>query len=255
MKTLIVSEQFYSIQGEGRTMGIPAFFLRLAGCNLMCGGQGTDRDKQLHHGATWRCDTIEVWKKGKSKAFQKIIEDFKTDSLTLEDIMQLINEKFAHLVITGGEPLMHQQGIADFMDWLVDEVDMHPIVEIETNGTKRPIEALDIHIDYFNVSPKLRNSGEPEAIRFNDSAMRWFAEDKRAIFKFVVSSPSDIDEVVNEWIRRYDLPPLRCYLMPAADNEQQLREVSQFVAEQCKNDGFRFSSRLHLAIWDRKTGV
>ena len=43
---LAISEVFYSIQGEGKTMGIPAVFVRLAGCNLMCGGMGTQFDVQ-----------------------------------------------------------------------------------------------------------------------------------------------------------------------------------------------------------------
>ena len=62
---LIVSEYFYSIQGEGKTMGVPSVFIRLTACNLMCGGRGTEKDFKLHNGATWRCDSIEVWRKGK----------------------------------------------------------------------------------------------------------------------------------------------------------------------------------------------
>ena len=56
---LAISEVFYSIQGEGITSGYPAVFVRLGGCNLMCGGMGTQFDKELHNNATWRCDTIE----------------------------------------------------------------------------------------------------------------------------------------------------------------------------------------------------
>lgn len=261
MNNLIVAEQFYSIQGEGRTLGIPAFFLRLAGCNLMCGGRGTDHDKKLHHGATWRCDTIEVWKKGKAKPFDAVISDFcNIQGLTMGMVHELISEGYAHLVITGGEPLMQMENIIDFCNWMADELDWHPVIEIETNGTIIPSGRLDTHVNYYNVSPKLANSGEPEQARFNSKAMRFYAEstnagDHKAIFKFVVGNQNDVDEVITQWIHRFDLPPRQCYLMPAADNEKQLREVSQFVAEICKAEGLRFSTRMHLAIWDKKTGV
>ena len=44
MKKIAISEVFYSIQGEGKTVGIPSVFIRLGGCNLMCGGMGTQFD-------------------------------------------------------------------------------------------------------------------------------------------------------------------------------------------------------------------
>jgi len=59
-----ISEHFYSLQGEGKTMGVPAIFVRLQACNLLCGGYGTQKDGKLHDGATWRCDTLDVWTKG-----------------------------------------------------------------------------------------------------------------------------------------------------------------------------------------------
>ena len=61
---LVVSEKFYSIQGEGQTMGVPAVFLRLGGCNLLCKGKG------------WVCDSIEVWKKGVSTPFNEVLTEY-----------------------------------------------------------------------------------------------------------------------------------------------------------------------------------
>ena len=51
---LAISEIFFSIQGEGKTVGIPSVFVRLGGCNLICGGEGTQNDKKLHNNAKWR---------------------------------------------------------------------------------------------------------------------------------------------------------------------------------------------------------
>jgi hypothetical protein len=73
---LAISEVFYSIQGEGITTGTPSVFVRLGGCNLMCGGMGTQFDNELHNGASWRCDTIEVWMKAQSKQYHECLCEF-----------------------------------------------------------------------------------------------------------------------------------------------------------------------------------
>ena len=106
-----VSEHFYSLQGEGATMGVPAVFIRLQACNLLCGGYGTQKDGKLHNGATWRCDTLDVWTNGKKN--------------TVELFASKINELYgdvlregAHLVWTGGEPMMQQDAICSVMEIL-----------------------------------------------------------------------------------------------------------------------------------------
>jgi len=105
---LAVSEVFYSIQGEGKTTGYPSVFVRLGGCNLMCGGMGTQFNNELHNGATWRCDTIEVWMKAQSKNITDILGDEEHTALT----------NGANMIITGGEPLMQQNGVELFIDYL-----------------------------------------------------------------------------------------------------------------------------------------
>lgn len=248
---MIVSEQFYSIQGEGRTVGTPAFFLRLAGCNLMCGGQGTEKDRALHNGATWRCDTIEVWQKGTRKTFQKVVEDFGPDFL------HMARSGSAHIVFTGGEPMLHQNTIRDFINFLKWEYPSNDYVfEIETNGTIRPQSFLDEHLGYWNISPKLSNSGMGMSKRINMEAVDFFLHSKAMIcFKFVVSDEDDVAEVIHRWVLQFGIDSSQIWLMPGADNEHDLKSISDRVVKWCKEYGFRFSSRLHIAIWDQKTGV
>ena len=146
MNHLIISEQFYSLQGEGQTMGVPSIFIRLAGCNLLC--------KSDH----WVCDSIEVWKKGIKTEFQDVLD---------QDMIKRLEEG-THLIFTGGEPMLHQTAILNFLKWFKKKYHFKPIVEIETNGTRIIDHDLFKLIDFINCSPKLENSGEPIFRRFNE---------------------------------------------------------------------------------------
>jgi 7-carboxy-7-deazaguanine synthase len=239
---LAIAEQFYSIQGEGRYAGAPAVFLRLAGCNLLCGGVGTDKDKLLHDGATWRCDTIEVWKKGRAVDILSLIEKWAEDG-TLEHF-----KKGAHLIITGGEPLLQQQSISALLLGLADRLQKSsPFIEIETNGTIESKLTSSLILRY-NCSPKLSNSGMPKDLRAL-APMPIHTD-----YKFVVSRKQDIEEVL-DIVERHRILSHNVFLMPATDNRETLIDVSQMVAEACKACHFWFSSRHQVMIWDKTTGV
>jgi 7-carboxy-7-deazaguanine synthase len=229
---LIVSEVFYSIQGEGQTIGIPAVFLRLAGCNLLCKSD------------TWVCDTIEVWQKGRARTFEQVLTD--------DYLFSLANG--AHLIITGGEPLMQQDNIISFLNWFREKYKFTPIVEIETNGTVTPNKILLDKVDYWNVSPKLANSGMPFNRRVNEvacSTIQTFGRNK--IFKFVISCEEDLVFGAGD---EYDfIKPENVMLMPAGDSVENLRDVRIVVVEICKRYCYRFSDRLHISLWNKKTGV
>ena len=228
---LIVSEAFSSIQGEGVTMGVPAIFLRLAGCNLLC--------KSEH----WVCDTIEVWQKGVSTPFEAVLESDFIASL----------HTGAHLVITGGEPMLHQKAIKEYLKWFKKRYKFIPTIEIETNGTKLPEEWLFENVDYWNVSPKLSTSGEPWNKRFNKIALARFSRADNAIFKFVISCQKDIGELFATFGEHIDLSKL--VFMPAGENQEQLNKMRLFVAEKCRGIGVKYSDRLHIVIWNQKTGI
>ena len=237
---LAVSEQFYSIQGEGKTMGVRAVFLRLAGCNLMCGGMGTQFDGELHNGAKWRCDSIEVWMKGKQKEFEDVLEKDLIDEL----------RQGAHLVITGGEPLMQQAGIINFIYYLINERKINPFIEIETNGTILPNENLLKLVSQWNVSPKLLSSGNEKQIAIKDDVLSLLSGFNTQ-FKFVVDSEEDLSEI----LELDGIPNSKVWLMPAGENETLLKQKAEKVAEICKQHKFNYSHRLHITLWNQKTGV
>ena len=250
-KQLRVSEVFYSVQGEGPTMGVPAVFLRLTGCNLMCGGRGTEKDGELHDGATWRCDTIEVWLKGQAHNPQEYAIQMADD----------YGEEFrngAHLVITGGEPMLQQKQLIPFINLLQSKFSKKIWIEVETNGTVEIDSNFMSLVDQFNVSPKLGNSGMPERLRIKNLPMiqlSALSEMDQVFFKFVVTSEKDIEEVLKDYINVFGLPRRNIWIMPGCSTRAQFEQTSPIAAEVCKQHGFKFSSRLQINLWNEVTGV
>jgi organic radical activating enzyme len=233
---LPVSELFYSIQGEGITMGIPAVFLRLGGCNLLC-----KSDK-------WVCDTIEVWQKSKAIEFENILP---------EDYIEKLKQG-AHLVITGGEPLLHQTTIYDYLMWFNSKYEFSPFVEIETNGTILPNDNLIANVDIFNVSPKLSSIGahNKEVIRKNPYALKYLnTQTKRTIFKFVISGEEDVNELFTQYVDEGLVDVSKLVLMPAGSSQEELAITRPFVAQICIDKVAMYCDRLHIVIWNMKTGV
>lgn len=246
-KELPVAEMFYSIQGEGHTTGCPAYFIRLTGCNLMCGGKGTEKDGLLHNGATWRCDSIEVWRqKPQWVSFLQLLSAVKAN----------FKNSVPRVIITGGEPLMHSAKVVRFIEYL--HLNLPWVnVEVETNGTMYPSDMGTVAMyTQYNVSPKLSNSGEPESKRIVPHALNSLAH-TNSYFKFVVSSVADVLEAERDYIDTHlkTVSTQRIMLMPAASTREELNKVLPLVAEICKDKGYVLSNRLHLEIWDKKTGV
>lgn len=100
---MLITETFRSIQGEGKSQGLPCNFLRLAGCNLRC---------------TW-CDTPASREGGTDKSEEEVAAA----------IGRLPGRR---LCITGGEPLLQKDELLPLVRRL------HKLgyrMEIETNGT------------------------------------------------------------------------------------------------------------------------
>ena len=158
----------------------------------------------------------------------------------------------AHLVITGGEPLIHDSVIVK----LLEELSYPSLyVEIETNGTIQPSLSLSHHVSQWNVSPKLSNSGETFEDRIITNCLDWFSQQQHSYFKFVVSNESDINEIQDTFSQIMALPIQRRYLMPASDTKASLHSLLPQCVEWAKQYGFCISHRYQLSIWDQKTGV
>ena len=245
-----ISEMFHSIQGEGATQGTSSIFVRLTACNLQCGGIGTIKDKQLHNGATWRCDTIEVWTKGKSFTIEKLLSEFDKK----EWIHKL--KLGTHLVFTGGEPLLQQIQIMEFVKQIKFLYGFKPFIEVETNGTIMPSKSLINNVELFNCSPKLSNSGEKINRRMKiDVIKRLIETGNKAIFKFVINDKKDWEEIKTEWIEVVNIPRRLIYLMPSAETFKQLEKNQKITSEIALKNNVNYSNRLQIQLWNQTTGV
>lgn len=213
---------FFSLQGEGNTMGELSCFLRLNGCNLKC---------------VW-CDTKYTWSDK-----EKIKWSCKKTKENIEKAWKCVNKnKTKRLVITGGEPLIQQEGIKNLIK-IMPEWN----IEIETNGTILPAKEILKRVQ-INCSPKLNNSGNPKKLRINDEVIKTL-KNANTFFKFVASSPSDIDEIEKEFINKFSIDINRVIIMPQGINSEEIKNNALKIVEKVKEKGYKLMGRLHCEIW------
>lgn len=192
--TLTVSEVFGpTVQGEGPTAGRRCAFVRLGRCNLDC---------------HW-CDTPYTWDwRGKNgTAYEPSAE---LSEWPVEKIVSEIERmKVPMLVISGGEPLLQRAGLQALCAAAIEHVD---IIEIETNGTRPPLNRDLAGWVRYNVSPKLPSSGVAEFMAWVPDAVHAFLQED-ATFKFVIADVDDL-EAAAEFVHRFDVPDDRVWLMP-----------------------------------------
>lgn len=269
---LLISSDFYSVQGEGISTGIPSYFVRLGLCNLQCGmspkhlaqvkkeqtledGEITVGDLEKEGKATWTCDSISQWAwRGVNRDFQYLIDQWKE-----QGVYDGVRNGNVRVIWTGGEPTMlkHQEAIVDFTKFWREELGdvVAPYYEIETNGTVYINDDLFKLLDQINCSPKLINSGQPENKRIVPNAIKRIMEHSNYQFKFVVSTEDDIKEMFRDFIEPFQIPQHRVVIMPGMDSQDQYHERTHFILEMAKKYTLRGMSRLHISAWDKTLNV
>jgi organic radical activating enzyme len=278
---LLISSDFYSVQGEGISSGVPSYFVRLGVCNLTCGmsrkfANQLAKDKTLEDGeifegdlhkegkATWTCDSTSQWLwRGVDQDFQYLIDQWKE-----QGIYDDIKNGTIHIIWTGGEPTIkgHQEAISNFRNywfqWEMKQLtengyvsDFTPYDEIETNGTVVIEDKLWTFLDQINCSPKLSNSGMTEKQRIVPAAIKRIMEHKNYQFKFVISTEDDVKEIFRDFIEPFNIPLKNVVCMPGLDDVANFEERTQFVLEMAKKYKFRGLTRLHIAAWNKTLNV
>lgn len=240
-------EIFYSIQGEGKSIGVPSVFVRTSLCNLHCIWCDTDY--------TWNWEGTRFLHKNDGKpGYRKFSKKEWIVEYEIAAVAEAVAQySCSNVILTGGEPMLQQAGLVQLMRRLCAQSDNYHF-EVETNGTLIPTLEFDKQIHQYNVSPKLQNSGNPQKLREKSGALRFFARSPKANFKFVVSEPSDMEEILS-LLKRYDIPSDRVWLMPEGSSATVLNKRRKWLVEICKKHGFRYSDRIHVQIWGAKKGV
>lgn len=241
---LNIAEIYVSVQGEGPCIGVPAIFLRLAGCNFDCTWQV--------NGKVQHCDTRWAKKSGKSMSINEVL---------LEIFSLREKYKVSTLIVTGGEPALQAEPLMRVLQVLRNENNHFYHIDIESNGTMPKHCTKDLSklttwlrlFDHYVVSPKPQTKLYDLSIFYKES-------DKTKFFlKFVYDeTPESLPWIIGTilWVQSYcGLTPENIILMSAGVNAKELRERDKRTIEICKEHNWRFSPRVHSYIWGLKKGV
>ena len=284
MSKIKIAELFYSIQGEGRYMGVPSVFLRTFGCNFKCAGFGMPRgevSKEVDDIAevvhmfnkyddlplvSTGCDSYASW----DPRFKNLSPMLESDAI-VDRIMQILpysRWEDEHLVITGGEPLLGwQRAYTD----LLDHPNMVKLKEItfETNGTQKLTADFKNYLvqwqlpelDYkkevtFSVSAKLSCSGEQPSEAIRPDIVCEYQEAGHVYLKFVVATEEDAEEALEAVdIYRAEGFTGNVYLMPVGGVETVYALNNRRVAELAMKHGLRYSDRLQVPLFKNEWGT
>ena len=286
------SEAFYSVQGEGKYVGVPSVFLRTFGCNFRCKNFGLPRGTKLE--GRYNPEVLELLNNGVHEKVEKfedlpiihtgcdtyasiypefrhLVMDKTIDevvdhllSLTPEGKWTCDNGQDVHLILTGGEPLLAWQR-------LYVELFEHPRMKDLKNVTFETNTTQHLHNDFYeylntqdrftvtwSCSPKLSVSGETWEDAIKPSVAREYSlvDGSDIYLKFVVADRTDIDEV-GRAVEEYRAAGLECpvYLMPMGGRSEEYNLNVQEVANECLKRGWRFTPRLHISLFGNAWGT
>lgn len=227
---------FYTVEGEGKYIGWPSVFMRMAMCNLTCQGFASPDSP---HG----CDSFVSWSVKNRYTFDELNNFYEENGFDKE------LKRGAILKITGGEPLLQQKRLLQWLETFIDRFSFTPRIDFESNSTLMPHPGWYKYGATFTLSPKMSNNGDPENRRYKPDVIAHHNYNGEC-FKFVINSEEDEKELFEKYIDNGLVNRENVWLMPCAGSRDEHTAKSAMVAELCKKHNFKFSPRLQLVIWD-----
>lgn len=285
MSNIKISELFYSVQGEGRYMGVPSVFLRTFGCNFTCRGFGMAPGELSNEAIVLAnthatvtpfteyktlplvssgCDSYASWMPEFKNLSPMLTSDAIADRIV--EILPLKEWKDEHLVITGGEPLLGWQRAYPA---LLDNPSMTGLKEItfETNGTQRLTPGFKQYLDEwtsaawdreitFSVSAKLPCSGELWKDAICPDIVSEYQLAGNVYLKFVISTEQDLVDA-KQAVAEFRSAGFtgHVYLMPVGGVVSVYNLNAKVVAEMALRNGWRYSARLQCDLFKNDWGT
>jgi len=282
MSKIKIAELFYSIQGEGRFMGVPSIFLRTFGCNFTCSGFGMPRGERSTANddvaevinmynkyeelpiVSTGCDSYASW----DPRFKDLSPMLTVDAIVDRMIEVLPDHKWRdiHLVITGGEPLLGwQRAYPDLLSH--EKLKKLKDITFETNGTQTISKDFQKYLEKwshkhgyhnltFSVSPKLSVSGESREDAIRPDIICEYQKLGHTYLKFVVATEDDVNEAL-EVVELYEKEGFEghVYFMPLGGVENVYAMNNQNVALLAMKHGLRYSDRLQVPLFKNAWGT
>lgn len=262
-KKILISEIYPCTQGEGVLIGVPSILVRTSTCNLRC------RWKDAETGSLNICDTpFTSWNAATNNPMTaQQIYDEVIKQATRDDAGKERKHPITRVIVSGGEPTLWGQELSELcLGFLA--TGMH--ITIETNGTKY-IEVRTRHklkdkrvVDLtermlFSISPKLKSSTpfgtvhekEHNKQRINLVVLEALLKRYPSYLKFVVSSDEDLEEI-QDIQKSLKLPGDRIFLMPEGITREEIVRRGAKTNELAIANGFRYSPREHIMLYDNK---
>ena len=195
MKSLIINEIFYSIQGETSRSGLPTYFIRLTGCPLRC---------------TY-CDTGYAFNAGSKMSFEEILSKLNRDTTK-------------YITITGGEPLS-QKNVQSLMKELCD---LNYSVSLETSNAIT-IEDVGSRV---SIILDIKTPGSLESDKnliSNYSILK-----KSDELKFVICNQKDFEWAV-DYIKKNNLSSICPIIFSPSYNQMPLSELADLILKNSLN--------------------
>lgn len=228
---LLISEIFGpTIQGEGLGLGLPAVFLRVAGCPLRC---------------TW-CDTAYSWDWSKHDRASNT-RTVTAGEAWAEVLGLAAGSQARTLVLTGGEPaaqggaLLPVATAAKKAGWRV---------EMETSGAVDPGPLVQ-QLNLITVSPKMSGAGMKEERRLKPAVITLLAKMDTVAWKFVIEDERDLVEA-DELVAAYGLRNVS--VMAQATTAHDVIERTRWLVPFAVQRGYRVTPRLHTILWGDERG-